>query len=119
MKLKWQSFLCALNGLKFLWRTQVHARWHAVTSLAVIAAAVYYQVERWEWGMLLIAMALVWTTEAMNTAIEQLGDAVTKEKHPLVGLAKDIAAGAVVLAAVFAAGVGVLVFGPRVFISGS
>ena len=73
----------------------------------------FCRIQRFEWLVLLLAMALVWTAEACNTAIELACDAITREQHPLVGHAKDVAAGAVLLAAIFAALIGLVVFAPR------
>lgn len=94
-------------------KTQPHARWHLLATLLVMVLGFIFSIARWEWLALLLAMALVWTAEAINTAIELTCDAVSKEKHPLIGHAKDVAAGAVLVAAVFAAAVGALIFLPR------
>ena len=59
-------------------------------------------------------MVMVWAAEAANTALEFLADAVSPERHPLVGKAKDVAAGAVLIAAIGAAAIGILVIGPHV-----
>jgi diacylglycerol kinase (ATP) len=61
-----------------------------------------------------LAVGTVWTAELANTAIEALTDLVSPEYHPLAGKAKDVAAGAVLMAAVAALVVGLLIFGPRV-----
>jgi len=75
----------------------------------------WMRITRGEWLALLLAMALVWVAEAVNTAIELTCDAVTRERHPLIGRAKDLAAAAVLLAAGFAAIVAGVVFLPRLF----
>jgi len=67
-----------------------------------------------EWALLALAMLAVWVAEAFNTALETLGDAVSADEHPLVGVAKDASAGAVLLSAIAAAIVGCLVFLPRI-----
>jgi diacylglycerol kinase len=113
MKLRWASFRCAIMGIVHLMRTQVHARWHLLATLIVIALGLSLRVSMGEWLVLLLAMALVWTAEGFNTAIELLGDAITKETHPLIGQAKDVAAGAVLLAAFFALIIGGIIFLPR------
>ena len=66
-----------------------------------------------EWLAVIAAIGLVWTAEGLNTAIEALVDLVSPEQHPLAGRAKDVAAGAVLLAALAATAIGLLVFGPR------
>lgn len=114
MKLRWNAFHCALAGLAYLIKTQTHARWHLLATLLVIGLGFIFSVNRWEWLALLLAMALVWVAEAINTAIELTCDAVSKEKHPLIGHGKDVAAGAVLVAAVFAVMVGAVVFWPHV-----
>lgn len=115
MKLQWSSFRAAFAGIAFLLRTQRHARWHLLASLVVIALGAALHVSRGEWLALILAMALVWTAEAINTSIEQACDAITREQHPLIGHAKDAAAGAVLLAALFAIAVALLVFLPHLF----
>lgn len=113
MKLRLQAFQCAFAGVVQMFKSQPHTRWHALASALVVASGFVCDVQRVEWLALLLAMALVWTAEACNTAIELACDAVTREPHPLIGRAKDAAAGAVLLAALFAALVGMLVFAPR------
>ena len=61
------------------------------------------------------AIGLVWTAEGVNTAIEAVVDLVSPDSHPLAGRAKDVAAGAVLCAAIAALVIGVLIFGPRVW----
>ena len=113
MRLRWSSFRCAFAGIAHMIRTQHHARWHLIGTIAVTAAGFLLRVNAGEWLALIVAMALVWTAEAFNTAIELLGDTITKEKHPLIGHAKDVAAGAVLLAAIFAALIGAIVLLPK------
>jgi diacylglycerol kinase (ATP) len=113
MKLKWSSFRVALDGIAFLLRTQVHTRWHLAATLLVITAGVILRVTRGEWLALILAIALVWVAECLNTAIEQTCDAITPEQRPQIRHAKDIAAGAVLLASLFAVVVGLLVFVPH------
>ncbi len=69
-------------------------------------------VSRLEWALLVFAIALVWTAEGLNTAFEWLCDVAAPEYHPLVKQAKDVAAAAVLLAAIGSALIGLLVFVP-------
>ena len=108
------AFAVALRGLASMLRTQRHARVHLAASIAVIMAGIILNVSLAEWIALIIVMGLVWMAEAFNTAIETLGDAVTQDYHPLIGRAKDVAAGAVLLAAITATLVGMLIFIPKV-----
>ncbi len=113
MKLRWNAFRCAFDGIAHLIKTQPHAQWHLVVTVLVIALGFVFSVTRLEWFALLLAMALVWVAEAVNTAVELTCDAVTEELHPLIGHAKDVAAGSVLIAAIFAVAVGAMVFWPH------
>ena len=90
-------------------------RIHALATAAVLGAGLYYRLARLEWALVALAVAGVWTAELLNTAIEALTDLASPDFHPLAGKAKDIAAGAALLAALGALAVGALVFGPHLF----
>lgn len=107
------AFRHAFRGLWDLLRHHSHAHIHALASLLVLALAIYLPLSRWEWALLLAAMALVWVAEALNTALEYWTDLVSPAYHPLAGKAKDMAAAAVLLASIFAALIGGLVFYPH------
>lgn len=80
-----------------------------------MAAGAYgFDVSRLEGGLLILAVGVVWAAEAANTSVEYLVDLVHPEWHPLAGRVKDLAAAAVLLAALAAAGVGMLVFLPHI-----
>ncbi|MFN9355472.1 MAG: diacylglycerol kinase family protein, partial [Alphaproteobacteria bacterium] len=81
----------------------------------VLALGLMLGLETWEWVAIILAATLVWMAEALNSALERLADAVTRDIHPSIRSAKDMAAGAVLLAALAAAMVGVLVLGPRLW----
>lgn len=108
-----QSFACALQGLVQLLRTQPNARVHLLATLLVCGAGVYFGLGRAEWLWITVAITLVWISEAFNTALEQLADVLHPEQHPGIGQAKDMAAAAVLIAAVGAAVIGMLVFVPH------
>lgn len=107
-----RSVRFALNGIRSVLRTQQNAWIHAVATVAVVAAAVFFEVSRTDWCLLIVAMMAVWMAEALNTAIELVADVASPEFHPLVGQAKDVAAGAVLLSAFGALVIGVLILGP-------
>jgi diacylglycerol kinase (ATP) len=109
-----RSFRFAWRGLVGVARSQHNAWIHASATVVTVAAGLWFGLERVEWALLVVTIAAVWTAEAFNTAIEALGNAVSPEHHPIVAVAKDAAAGAVLIAAVGAFVIGVLVFGPRV-----
>lgn len=93
-------------------RGQVNARIHAALSLLVVGMGFWAGLSVVEWCFVVIAIAMVWMAEAFNTAIELVCDLSSPEFHPLVKQAKDIAAGAVLLAAIGAAMIGLMVFLP-------
>lgn len=108
-----RSFGHAFRGLKVLLQTQPNARIHAVATVLVVAAGVLLRISPAEWALIVLAIAGVWTAEALNTAIEFLVDLVSPDPHPLAGKAKDVAAGAVLIAAIGSAVIGGFVFGPH------
>jgi diacylglycerol kinase len=82
-------------------------------SLAALGAGAWLRISALEWCAVVLAITLVWVAEALNTALERLTDLASPQYHPLAGKAKDIAAGAVLLAAIGAISIGVIIFGPR------
>ena len=108
----WRSFIFAWRGTCVLLACQRNARVHLLATAGVIAAGFWFQVSRMEWAVLVVAMAMVWMAEGLNSAVEKLADAVHPADHPLVGVAKDMAAGAVLITAVASVVLGLLVFGP-------
>ena len=102
----------ALRGLRFLVASQPNAKIHAVASVIVVALGFALDLARGDWLWLVVAMGAVWSAEAMNTAVEELADVVSPDRHPKIGHAKDVAAGAVLATAIAAAVIGVLVLGP-------
>jgi diacylglycerol kinase (ATP) len=109
-----QSFRYAVRGIVALLRSQHNAWIHAGASVVVIALGIGLGLSRTEWCVIVLAIVLVWSAEAVNTAFEALCDVASPAHHPLVERAKDIAAGAVLIAAAGAALIGLLVFGPHV-----
>ncbi len=109
-----RSFGHAFRGLKLLLQTQPNARIHAVATVLVVAAGALLRIAAAEWALIVLAIVCVWVAEALNTSIEFLVDLVSPEHHPLAAKAKDVAAGAVLAAAIGSAIIGGFVFGPHV-----
>ncbi|MBY0398665.1 diacylglycerol kinase family protein [Myxococcota bacterium] len=107
------SFRYAARGIAAMVRNEPNARIHAAATLVVIGAGLGFGIERSEWLAVVLAIGGVWTAEGVNTAFEALCDVSSPGRHPLVERAKDVAAGAVLMAALSAVVVGILVFGPR------
>jgi diacylglycerol kinase len=110
---RFKSFGYAINGLVHLFRSEPNARIHLVVLAAVIGAGWYFAIAQAEWLILLLCFGMVISLEAANTAIERLTDLASPEQHPLAGHAKDLAAGAVLWAAIISVVIGVVIFGPR------
>ena len=113
--MKWlrNNLRWAIRGIGVTLRTQVSARLQLVAAVLVIVAGILFRIDRLEWIAVSLSIGLVLAAEAFNTALEALADAVHPDQHPLVGRAKDAAAGAVLLTAIAAAAVGAIVFLPR------
>lgn len=115
LRARLRSFGHAFHGLAICFRTQANARIHAVATIAAITLGVAVKITALEWCAIFIAIALVWMAECFNTALEGLVDLVSPERHPIAGRIKDLAAGAVLAAAIGAAGVGAIIFGPKLW----
>lgn len=87
-------------------------RFHLAAAALVLVLAAWLRLDAGDWLWLLAAIFVVCATETINTAIERLVDLATSEVHPLAKAAKDTAAGAVLMAALFAVAVGAIVLGP-------
>lgn len=112
-----QSFKVAFRGLYDLWQSQLHAKIHLVFSIWVICAGFYFHISKTEWLLCLLCMGWVWSMEAINTAIEKAIDLVCPDYHELARMAKDVAAGAVLISAITSAIIGLLVFFPYIISS--
>jgi diacylglycerol kinase (ATP) len=109
-----ESFNFALEGIIHVLRTQRNMRIHFLVAVIVLVAAVAIGVSKLELIALLLAIAFVFIAEMINSAIEQAIDVATTSFDPLAKLAKDIAAGAVLIATVNAVAIGYLVFSGEV-----
>ena len=109
-----ESFNYALEGILHTLRTQRNMRIHLLLAVGVLAAAVALNVDRFELIALILAIGFVLLAEMVNTAIESAVDLATTSFDPMAKLAKDIAAGAVLISSVVAAAVGYLVFSGKI-----
>jgi len=104
------GFKYAIEGVVHVLRTQRHMRFHFLTLVMVLVVSLVFQLSREEVIVLLFTITLVLMAEMFNTAIEAVTDLVTQTYHPLAKFAKDIAAGAVLIATINALAVGFLLF---------
>lgn len=108
------SFGYAFAGLGHCFRTQRNFRIHISIAVLATIAGYFLALSFVEWAVVAVMVTLVLAAEMVNTMVESLVDLVTQERHPLAKVAKDVAAGVVLLTAIGAVVVGLLVFAPKV-----
>lgn len=111
----WQSLLVAASGMRYVLRTERNARIESMVAVLVILAGLVFQISRLEWIVVVLLICLVLALEMINTAIEATVDLAMPEWHTLAKIAKDSAAGAVLLVTSGSVVVGILIFGPRLW----
>ncbi|MDI6768756.1 MAG: diacylglycerol kinase family protein [Anaerolineales bacterium] len=102
----------AMRGWWYVIRTQRNAWIHALVTSAVIVLAVWLRLPARDWAVLLLVIALVWSAEFVNTALEAVVDLASPRHHPLAKVGKDVGAAAVLIAALTSILVGLLILGP-------
>jgi undecaprenol kinase len=108
------AFKCAINGIKLAFVTQPNLRFDLTVFVLVNIAAIIYSISLVEYIIILLISAIAICMEMMNTAVEALGDEISKgEFSKLVGVAKDIAGGAVLISDIFAVVIGLIIFLPK------
>ena len=110
-----RGFVHAGAGCVRLFGRDRNARVHAAATIVVVGAGAWFGIERWEWCAVALSCGAVLAAEALNSAFEAALDVLHPERHSGIGAAKDMAAAAVLLAALGALAAGVVVFGPRFF----
>lgn len=110
-----RSFGPALAGLAWALRTQRNLQVHAMALCVVVALGLWLGIAVWEWCAILLASGMVWATELLNTSLEVLADRVSTAWEEAIRRVKDVAAAAVLIAAVAALAVGLLIFAPRLW----
>ncbi len=109
----------ALNGLITLLRTERNFQIMGIMSILVVITGYSLpffreHLNRFEWAILWCAMGLIFVSEGLNTALETTIDVLHPDQHPMIGRAKDMAAGATLAASIIAIIVGLYIFGPHV-----
>jgi diacylglycerol kinase (ATP) len=109
------SFRYAFAGLRYLLWTQRNAKIHTAIGLAVVGLGFALGIDRYEWLVLILTIAMVLAAEGVNTALEAAVDLASPGYHPLAKIAKDVGAGTVLLTAIAAVIVGIVLFLPRLW----
>ena len=105
----------AFKGAILLLKTEASIKIQCVLALLVTAAGFFFNISSIEWIVQILAIGLVMSIEGINTAIEEIANFIHPEHHIKIGLIKDIAAGAVFIAAIFASIVGLIIYLPKIF----
>jgi diacylglycerol kinase (ATP) len=109
------SVNCAIDGILYTARTQKHMRRHFAAALVLLSLVLFLRVSPLEFTVLTISVCFVLFAELMNTSLEVVVDMITTEFHPLAKIAKDVAAGAVLVAAIGAVVMGSLILSRYIF----
>ncbi|WP_202080677.1 diacylglycerol kinase family protein [Caldalkalibacillus salinus] len=114
MKEVLQSFKYAIEGIVYVFQTQQNMKIHFAVSVFVLLLSVFLDVSTYQLLFVFSSIVLVMCMELMNTAVEKVVDLITEDYHQNAKIAKDVAAGAVLFAALFATIIGVYVFIPPI-----
>jgi diacylglycerol kinase len=109
-----KSFLFAISGLKSALTREPNFRIHVISALLALSAAYFFNFNLLEWLILAITIFLVITFELLNTVLESLVNLISPELSPEAKIAKDVAAAAVLVSAVFSVIVGTILFLPKI-----
>jgi len=104
------SFKYAFNGIKHCFRSENNFKVHTLAAIVVVVLGAWSKLSRWEWCILVFCIGLVLCCEIFNTAIEKLVDLVSPSYNDKAGKVKDIAAGAVLVAAIVSFIIGSIIF---------
>jgi diacylglycerol kinase len=107
-----QRFVHAFRGIGCAVRSEANLRIHFTAAALVVALAAWLRLAAVDWAILVLTVGIVVAFELLNTAIEKAVDLASAEYHEFARVAKDTAAGAVLIAAIAAIGVGLFVLGP-------
>ena len=109
----YKSFGYAFEGIFAVIKKERNMKIHCCMMILVIAAGIFFQISVIKWCLCFSLFGLIMALEMVNTAVESVVDLVTEERRPLAKLAKDAAAGAVLIASIMAAVAGVMIFVPE------
>ena len=109
---RFESFYYAFAGIWYTLKTQRNAQIHLGIATTIVILGLMLKLTRTEWAILMLTTGFVWATEMLNTVAEAAMDFATTDFNPQVKIVKDVAAGAVLVAAITAVIVGLLILGP-------
>jgi diacylglycerol kinase len=109
-----KSFKYAFNGLKILIREEHNSRIHIFVAICVLAAGFLLKIKPYEWIAVILCIGFVIALEMINSAIENIADFVSPERHAMIKKIKDLSAGAVFMGAIVSAIIGFIIFLPKI-----
>ncbi len=109
-----RSFIYAGNGIKYCFKNEPNFRIHLLAIIVVIIMSCFFRISSTEWFFVIGCCTIVTSVEMLNTAMEKMCDLISKESHPLIKVAKDAGAGAVLICAAGSALIGVIIFLPKI-----
>jgi diacylglycerol kinase len=115
IKKRIESFSYAFQGFRTLLQDEPNARIHTMATVTTVSLGFYLQISKAEWIAIIFAIAMVISAEIFNSAIENLADLISKDFHPLIKKAKDLAAAGVLICAIGAFIIGGIIFVPKLF----
>lgn len=110
-----ESLNCAIEGILYVAKTQPHMRHHFITAIVVLVLSLFLNLSWIEFSLLCLCITLVLFAEVINTAVEVTIDLISEEFHPLARIAKDVSAGAVLLAVIGSLTIGYVVLSRHIF----
>lgn len=111
-----KSFRYAFKGIGFLVSGEHNAWIHCFAAVLVIVCGYLLELSSIEWIAVIFAIGFVFAMEAINSSVEALCDFVSPEHRPVISKVKDLAAGAVLIAAITAALIGGIIFFPKIIV---
>ncbi len=116
MKNFFASFKYAFSGIFYAFKNGRNFKVQLFVAILVIITAFILKVNNQEWSLLIICILIVLSLEMLNTALEKICDLIHPEKHPQIKIIKDVAAGAVLLAAIGATVIGLIILLPKLLL---
>lgn len=111
---RWKAFADAFRGVYLLVRHEAHGKIHCIAACLVVLAGIVLGASSEDWCWFSLCIGLVLVVELINTSLERLADRITTDFDELIRDAKDLAAGAVLLASLTSASIGLIRFAPLV-----
>ncbi len=116
MKIRLAAFKFAWQGIVHGFRQEANFRFHSLAAVLVVGLGMWLRITTIEWCIVILCIGMVMAVELLNAAVERLADRITKEEDPLIGQAKDLGAGAVLITAYCAFVIGLLIFLPHLWL---